>query len=299
MNFYDQILLENLYTDVLKPDLLNEDVEDKDLSQFIKTDGDEEYFDFEEYTDEGIFNESDAPTLERYGVSVDYMDRPVGLRNLNVAVLSYEGEDHYFVQNYKHPLEYNFFTTESNFSDFLDQKDVDELVDVFFINEDNVHMSGWETSIGEISKNPGTFYHYTIFERLEGIVDDEILIPSYGTSLGNRGTRGIFTSVSPETFADGSYGDILISINLDEWAKENDVDGSFIVPEPSVFEGEVKAYVAYSFQRDDYYFQPEQGESEETAIIQEPIPIKYLKFTWNKYDYEGLAGAKKLLEEYE
>lgn len=144
------------------------------------------------------------------------------------------------------------------------------------ITEDNLYISGWECTIGDMKQYGGTVYHYTTEEKWEKIKKSKILYGSSGTGLTNRHVSGIFSSVSPETYADGTYGDVMLSIDLTNFKKEENIDELFIEPEPDVMEAAIDEAFLGKLDIEDYSSYVSSDMSPETIIINHNIPIKYI-----------------------
>lgn len=144
------------------------------------------------------------------------------------------------------------------------------------ITEDDVYIGGWESSIGDTKEYPGIVYHYTNEDAWNDIQKSGKMNTSYGTGLTNRGARGIFTSVSPETNALGQYGDVLLEIDLSSFKQDYNIDKLDLSPEPEVFEEALNAALAsvLDLQYDEYV---SSDMSLDTIIVGHAIPLKYIK----------------------
>lgn len=147
-----------------------------------------------------------------------------------------------------------------------------ELLD---ITEDDLYISGWESTLGDAKEHPGTVYHYTTEEKWEQIQESGFLNSSRGSGLNNRGAYGIFTSISPETYADGSYGDVMLTIDLQSYKKDYNIEKLEIEPEPDVIE-EVINEVFLNKLNLEYESYISADISPETMIVSHTIPIKYI-----------------------
>lgn len=155
------------------------------------------------------------------------------------------------------------------------------------ISEDQLYFPSWETTLGEIKKEGGTVYHYTQKDRWEKIKKSGILNPSTGASvehgytrgLSNRYVSGIFTSINPETFALGEYGDVMLTIDLTRFKKEENIDILNIEPEPDILEATINDlfFQSLGFEMEQQYVAPDM--SPDTVIVNHAIPIKFIEVT--------------------
>lgn len=145
------------------------------------------------------------------------------------------------------------------------------------LTEDNLYIGGWECTIGEFRSEGGLAYHYTTEEKWEKIQKTKELRTSYGTGLTNRNANGIFASVSPDTYAEGTYGDILLEIDLTRFKNDYNIERLDLSPEPDVLEAAINNSFANSLGFDDYDEYISSDMSEETVIIGHVIPLKYVK----------------------
>jgi len=145
------------------------------------------------------------------------------------------------------------------------------------LTEDDIYISSWETTIGEMRKEPGNVYHYTTEEKWEKIEKSKKMLPSYGSGLTNRNASGIFTSVSPDTYAEGTYGDVLLEIDLSSFKKGGGFDELVLEPEPDVLEAAINQTFANALGFSDYDEYISSDMSPETVIVGHVIPIKYIK----------------------
>lgn len=145
------------------------------------------------------------------------------------------------------------------------------------IDENDVYIGGWECTIGDMKEYGGKVYHYTTEEKLQLIKKSRELRPSYGTGLTNRHANGIFASVSPETYANGSYGNVLLEIDLTEFKNKEGIEELRVEPEPDVLDNAVNEAFAHKLGFTNYNNYVSSDMSEETIIIGHSIPIRYIK----------------------
>ena len=144
------------------------------------------------------------------------------------------------------------------------------------ITEDNLYIGGWECSIGDMKEYGGTVYHYTTEEKWQEIQESKILYGSRGTGITNRHVSGIFASVSPETYADGTYGDVMLSIDLTKFKKEENINKLSVEPEPDVMEDTINETFLRKLDIENHDSYVSSDMSPETIIINHNIPIKYI-----------------------
>jgi hypothetical protein len=170
---------------------------------------------------------------------------------------------------------FEFMCNEEGLSEWIDYANEDELLSLIGVDEEDLYIGAWECSIKDIE---GEVYHWTTEEKWEKIQEYGGMKCSMGTGMSNRHEYGVFTSVDSEYYADGSYGDVLLKINL-TGLKEDD-PAVQVRPEPSIVEYIIKDLFAYCMDLESY-IPPgsggdNAGEAEHTAIIYSPIPIEYI-----------------------
>jgi len=166
-----------------------------------------------------------------------------------------------------------------NSSDLVDEiqrMSDDEKLEIMGIEEKDLYIDGWETTIGELCSYGGPVYHYTTEENWKAIRRDREIYGSCGTGLTNRSCTGVFTSVSPETYATGTYGDVLLEIDLTKFKNEKGIQSLNLQPEPDVLESAINSSFLHSLNIEDSSYIPEDM-SPETVIVGHSIPLKYIK----------------------
>lgn len=125
----------------------------------------------------------------------------------------------------------------------------------------------------EFWKWPETLYHATQEEYVEPIMK-EGLLTRWGSGMTNRGTRGVFTSESPDGYID-SYGDYKIRIDTD--AMKRDGFTPDVQREPEVLSHIVSQAINHTYDI-PVEREPEHsgGMDPQTWIVTEGIPPKYL-----------------------
>jgi hypothetical protein len=145
------------------------------------------------------------------------------------------------------------------------------------LSEDDLYINGWECSIRDVKEYGGTVYHYTTEERWEEIEESKELRTSYGTGLTNQGANGIFASMSPDTNADGIYGDVLLEIDLAAYKQRYKIDKLDVSPEPDVLDAAINMQFASALGIENYEEQVSSDMSEDTIIVGHVIPLKFIK----------------------
>jgi len=230
------------------------------------------YENLSEYlNDEYCLSEKDLPIfVKHYGVTAETFLNGVYLK-LSLDNISYWLEK----------TDGIYYVVEKSDQDMLNSiYRIQEYVKLNYlgISEDEVFIDGWEKTFGQL-KNSGTVvYHYTTEEDWNKIQEEGKLNPYYGTGLSNRRTFGIFTSVSPHTYEDGSYGDVCLEINLTKFKQDFNIDELLICPEPEVLENAINILFANALKLDGYsdVFSNASDITSETVIIQHEIPIMYV-----------------------
>jgi hypothetical protein len=177
------------------------------------------------------------------------------------------------------------FPEHDSFDVWSEEKDVeetiarmreDQILDFLGISEENLWIGGWESTIEETRQSPPTVYHYTTEKKWKAIQKEGEMFTSYGTGITNRSASGIFTSLSPEEHAIGSYGDVCLEIDLASFKKENGLSELDINPEPEVLEVTLQNALLNKFGIESYR-EPSSDMSELTVIVNHSIPVKYIK----------------------
>lgn len=229
-----------------------------------------------EYTDEDLAEWQEILDEETFDIPAALVERMVKLNKLSFSwklnkrillleddvYLRYDKEDHtfFYIDDIKGWL-YDLSDTEM--FDF-----VGEVEDI-----PNGHLG---ESLNEFKAHPSEVYHYTTEEALEEIRESGGLDTTSGTGLTNRFAAGVFTSVDPEEYADGTYGDICIDIDLPAFLKAHpDTQISF---EPEVEECLMRDALAGALGLDDIDISPDSsgGMSYQTIIVGSAIPLKFL-----------------------
>lgn len=146
----------------------------------------------------------------------------------------------------------------------------------FGIDSDNIYSGYVECSLNDLRSNPGKVYHYTTEEKWEDIQQDGKMIGSGGTGINNRSAHGIFTSVDPEEYALGTYGDICLELNLEQFKLDSGLPKLDLDFEPEVVDYLNREYLWSELEiesRDDI----SSDISPYTVVVGHTIPLKYIK----------------------
>lgn len=168
-------------------------------------------------------------------------------------------------------------TNEEDLLDNLVNMNESEKLELIGIEEEDVYISGWECSIKDMEETGGTVYHYTDKEGIREIKKSGEIRPSFGSGISNRHAYGIFTSVDAEEYADGTYGNILIEIDLTRFLADSGLEKLNISPEPDVLEAAIDDALANKLDITDHESCVSSDMSAFTVIVNHSIPIKYLK----------------------
>jgi hypothetical protein len=151
----------------------------------------------------------------------------------------------------------------------------DDLLDLIGINEDSLYIDHWEMTLGDARKHPPTVYHYTTEEAWEEMQQSTHMRMSYGTGLTNRSSKGIFTSIDPETYALGQYGDVCLQIDLPSYLRDSGQEEINLYPEPEIYENTIHELFYSIIELEDHYLESSDTDPT-TIIVGENIPIEYV-----------------------
>ncbi len=139
--------------------------------------------------------------------------------------------------------------------------------------------NGWvESSLKDLKQNPGTVFHWTTEEKWELIQKAGGMHQSWGTGINNRSAHGIFTSVNPEEYALGSYGDTCLEIDLEAFKKSMGFRELNLEFEPEAMEYLLRDYIRSVLgmeSRDD--MGNDGGISPYTVIVNHNMPLQFIK----------------------
>ena len=146
------------------------------------------------------------------------------------------------------------------------------------LNSDDIYSNYLETTLKKFKENPSPVYHYTTEENWELIRQDGKLVGSSGTGINNRNAHGIFTSIDPEEYQDGTYGNICLELNLPAFKSKFKIPNLDIYYEPQVADHMIREYIAYELELgellDNYH---SEGISPYTLIVGHTIPLEFIK----------------------
>jgi hypothetical protein len=105
------------------------------------------------------------------------------------------------------------------------------------------------------------------------------MIGSSGTGLTNRYSYGIFTSTDPEEYSSGTYGNVCLELNLEQFKIDSNKPELNLSFEPDVEEYLIREYLRSTLgienSRDDV--NSSGGMSPYTVIVNEIIPLQYIR----------------------
>lgn len=228
-----------------------------------------QYETWDEYLDdEDSLNLSEIPEFEaKFNLSVTgyFEDFYLNIRDNKTSYwLEKDDDDYYVIEKSDSDME--------NHCLGIPERTKLELLN---LTEDDLYLSGWDSTIGDAKENPGKVYHYTTEDKWRAIQESGELNPSWGTGLTNRNTSGIFTSVSPETFADGSYGDVMLIIDLQSYKEKFNIPKLDLEPEPDILEDAINSAF---FHKLDFHYDSDYSSdmSPETMIVGHSIPVEFV-----------------------
>lgn len=230
--------------------------DDDDLEWFDQI-AEQEYYDVDELKE----------LISRYNLSHSFMIR----NNKNFLKVHDQNHDVVMVRDGNDDT----YTYVENLPDYVEQLSNDEIEGLIGYGVDSVYNGAVETTLKEMEEHPGTVYHYTTDEGWEEIQEAGFLRTGRGSGMNNRHVFGVFTSISPETYADGSYGDICLAIDLTQMMKDLNL------PKLSLsFEPEIEDYMMQdaicSMLGIDNRFEHGSDVSQETVIVHHQIPVKFI-----------------------
>jgi hypothetical protein len=148
------------------------------------------------------------------------------------------------------------------------------------IDSDTIYNGHVECNLKELRQNPGRVYHYTTEEKWDLIQESGYMLGSYGTGINNRSAHGIFTSVNPEEYANGAYGDICLELNLERFKQDVGKPELSLSFEPPIENYLVRTTIAHML-RLDMNIEHESDISPYTVIVHEKIPLRYVRVYGN------------------
>ena len=144
------------------------------------------------------------------------------------------------------------------------------------IDSDTIYNPWTECNIKDLCENPGYVYHYTTDENWEEIKVDGKLIGSRGTGINNRYSHGIFASIDPETYANGTYGDICLELDLARF-----INYSGLTKLNLSFESDVTEYLIHTYIKDTLELENSDDVPSDispyTIIVGHTIPMRFIK----------------------
>ncbi len=170
--------------------------------------------------------------------------------------------------------------SESDMDEWVERSDDYQKLQLMGLTENDFYISGWECTIGDARQHPGTVYHYTTEDKWEEIQRDGYIYPESGTGLSNRHISGVFTCNTPETYADGTYGDVCLAIDLTQYMKDNNLPEVDVYPEPDVMDDAINSTLRYKLgiEHNQYI---SSDLSDTTVIVGHKIPVKNVEVYGN------------------
>jgi hypothetical protein len=127
----------------------------------------------------------------------------------------------------------------------------------------------------EFWQYPKPLYHQTTSANAQSIEHEGIRIANLTRGINNRGVgSSIFTTMDYDLTLEGHYGDVVFEINT----KQMKTDGftPYVSLEPEIVEHEYRTALAHQLGT-EFDSDPESGIREETVIIYDNVPAKYLR----------------------
>lgn len=191
-------------------------------------------------------------------------------RDFSFLLLIKENEEEFWFERVNGKYDY-----VSDIIQFIYDSDESKILNILGIEEENVYVLEMGT-LQEIRESPGIVYHFTTEEKWSDIKKDGYMIGSRGTGLTNKVSYGIFTTTDPEEYATGTYGNVLLKIDLQSFKEENGLSQLNIELEPEWFETIIKNSLASKLQI-EHEFENSNDTSPFTLIINHKIPVKYIE----------------------
>ncbi len=215
--------------------------------------------------------------IEEHG---DYIPESIMKEWLSTNNVAYEVYDDLLIVNnikrYYFELSVDEYTTV-NICEYIERMSECDMMEVLRITDEQLYNPYTESYAKD---HPSHVYHFTTPEAWEQIQESGYLKPSYGTGINNRSDFGVFTTIDPEEYADGTYGDIVLEIDLEslrqdmmKFNPDNDID---VQPESEVKEHLLRETVAHKFNAPCEFESP-SDISGNTLTINARIPLQYVK----------------------
>lgn len=203
--------------------------------------------------------------VSKYELSKSYPARDCQ----NFVVLSKNGETKYFV------FDDEYYSNIRDVSDWAYNIDENEFHRIFHMYVDDLYNGHIEGTLHDMKTEfPGTVYHYTTEEKWESIQKDGQMNTSYGTGITNRSSSGVFTSIDAESYADGTYGDVCLAIDLTKLKKTQGLSILNLSYEPEVEEYLMRDYIFSILDiNEPNEISSGGGMSPYTIIVNHAIPL--------------------------
>ena len=118
-----------------------------------------------------------------------------------------------------------------------------EALDILQLKEEDIYIAGIESTLKELltiqwlCSTGLRKMHGKIFKK-HGVIKG-----SYGTGINNRSAYGLFTSVDPDEYSDGSYGNVCLEINLEAFHRDEG-ESLNLSAEPEMLERAIRETLA-------------------------------------------------------
>lgn len=191
----------------------------------------------------------------------------------NTAIITF-GTDTYFLEQDDEFYEFTAISEEE-----ISQNPEGFLEEHFpKFNVRNIYLGAIGGSYGELQDDPsGTYYHYTTEEAWEEIKEDGYMETSRGSGLYNRDQSGIFTTIEPTEYDDGTYGDICLELDITAYIKDGhnataDIEGP-------ILESEIEQFICYCIDKECLNSCDSDYSQYTVLIVPEDgtLPLKYIK----------------------
>ena len=179
-------------------------------------------------------------------------------------------------------LEYNknndTFDYIKDIDDWMYNLTTTEIKTLLNMTSDAIYNGCLDCTLDDMKSNPGKVYHYTTEDKWDEIQQSGELRGSHGTGLTNRYVYGIFTSVDPEEHAAGSYGNVCLQINLDEFKKFENLNKLDLSYEPEIEEFLLRDVLRAKLDLDQRETDMDLsgGMSPYTVIVGHKIPLRFI-----------------------
>lgn len=149
-----------------------------------------------------------------------------------------------------------------------------EALDILQLKEEDIYIAGIESTLKELRDNPVALFHWTTEDAWKDIQKHGVIKGSYGTGINNRSAYGLFTSVDPDEYSDGSYGNVCLEINLEAFHRDEG-ESLNLSAEPEMLERAIRETLADKMGVMES-FEASSDISPFTVVVNNEIPLKYV-----------------------